>query len=80
MVQGQTILLSILALVVCVLALAAIFYVPNYIQKEGIKAGLTKEEIEKWQTKAVLYGGLFVIYFFKKELKRRANNKPFLRQ
>lgn len=68
-------LIIIVGLILCLIILFIIFFTQRYIQNEGQKSGFTKKEIEKWQFKAVLYGSLFGLYLFKKEISKNHISK-----
>lgn len=69
------ILVSLLATILLVITFFLIIFTQNYIQQEGQKVGLCKKEIKKWQFKAVLFGCIFGLLYFKKTLNKKNKRK-----
>ncbi|MDO8610521.1 MAG: hypothetical protein Q7R95_08295 [bacterium] len=66
----SNLILLIVSIICLLLVLLLYIYTPMYIQKEGTKAGLDEETINKWKTKAILFGCLFVLILFKRYISK----------
>ena len=73
--NNYILLVTYLGIIICLITLLIVFYTQRYIKEEGLKAGFSKKEIEKWQFKAILFGSLFGFLGFKKELNKRNRQK-----